>query len=133
MFRRSVALLVGLVGGICVILAGLLSFATSALGSVGQRTGGLLLSGVFGLLLTLILGVIILFTCRQRIFWWPGRRLFNGILLVFLGVLALLFVAPSALLVVGALLTVVAGVLLPVEGAVSGVLGRGHLFRRRWW
>lgn len=133
MARPSIASLLGFAGGVCVLLGGLLAFLTAALGAVGSRSLGLLAGPVFTLVAAAVLGFLILFTCRPRLLWWPGRRLFNGVLLIVWGLLAYLFAAASLLGTIGAVLAIVAGVVLPLEGFASGFFGRRHLLRRRWW
>ncbi len=133
MFRRGISSLLGFLGGILVLVGGLVAFVLAAVREVGTRSFGLLAGPLLGLLVAAVLGFLIVFTCRPRLLWWPGRRLFNGILLIVWGVLAYLFAAASLLGVVGAVLAVLAGVILPFEGLASGFFGRRHLFPRRWW
>lgn len=132
MLGRSVATTIGFIGGILVLLGGLLAFlmgvirgaAVSGFGPIAGALGALLVAAIFGFL--------IVFTSRPRFLWWPGRRLFNGVLLVVLGVLTWFLVGGSVLVEVGAILAILAGILLPFEGLIGRPFRSGRrIFHRR--
>ncbi len=131
MAARGLAMILGLIGGLLVSIGGLVSLLSASVRSLSGSTTGFLSGPVVSFLVAFVLGLLILWASRPRWWWWPGRRLFNGVLLVVLGVLAWVFAGGSVLTVIGALLTIVAGVVLPLEGFVGAVFGRGRLFRRR--
>jgi hypothetical protein len=115
MAGRGYASLIGLVGGLLIVVGGLIALlgrlAGPAAGSIGAAAG----SVVFPLIV-FVLGFVVLVVARPRLFWWPGRRTFNALLLIGLGILSWIFAGSSLLVVLGAILAMVAGVVLVVEG-----------------
>src|SRR5215469_16007685 len=107
---RSVAVVLGTVGGLLVLLGGSIKFWLTWLSAPSLSLDGLGL----GLLATLLLGLFILFTARPRWWWWPGRRFFNALVLVVLGALAWWVSDGFVLTALGAVLTIVAGLILPI-------------------
>lgn len=135
MLGRSVALILGALGGVLILIGGFVAFLLS-LGASGLTGGSAAGHGSWLLLAgTLILGFLVLLTCRPRLFWWPGRRLFNAVILVVLGLVTWVAFGGFAVTAIGALLTVAAGVVLPLEGLLTGTLREaGRLVhRRRLW
>lgn len=133
MTGRSVAVVIGFLGGLLVLLGGLVRFVLALAGGVGSSSAATLGGPLLGACGILLLGLLILFTARPRFWWWPGRRLFNGILLIAFGALAWIFAGGSLLVLFGSVLTLVAGVILPLEGYVMSAFGLNRLFRRRWF
>lgn len=120
MTNRSVALVLGFMGGLLILLGGLLRLLGELPQAVSAPMAMRLLSTLSFVLATVVLGVIVLWVCRPRVWWWPGRRLLNGILLVVMGAVTWLLLGGELLTVLGAVLAVLAGLLLPLEGLVSG-------------
>ncbi|HEV2316877.1 MAG TPA: hypothetical protein VGV89_04805 [Thermoplasmata archaeon] len=134
MFGRSLATVLGLIGGILVILGGVVEFLMAVAGGFSGGSFAQVWGVLVPMLLAGTLGLFILLSSRPRIWWWPGRRMFNSIVLIFLGVLAWVLIAGSVLVEFGAVFAILAGVVLPLEGLVAGAFGRGSwLFRRRWF
>lgn len=129
---RSVATILGTLGGLAILVGGLLQFVLRWSVSAGSPSAGALVSGLLALLLAGVLGFFVLISCRPRLWWWPGRRLFNAVWLIVLGAVAWILLGGSLLTNVGALLTIVAGVVLPFEHLVGRGLGiQGGWLRRR--
>ncbi len=131
MARRSFATTIGFIGGVAVLAGGLLGLVTSLLAHVSSPGIESLVGAFFGFIAATVLGLVILWVCRPRWWWWPGRRLVNGVLMIVLGVLAWVVAGGAFLTVLGAIITIVAGVLLPVEGFFLGAFGPRRFFHRR--
>lgn len=127
MAGRGVASLIGLVGGLLIVVGGLVAL-------LGQLSGGISATGaVAGLLAPLavfIVGFVVLVVARPRLFWWPGRRTFNALILIGLGVLTWILSNASLLVVVGAVLAMIAGVALVLEGFIPRQWGIRRWFQR---
>lgn len=131
LFRWSLATTVSLVGGVCIALGGLVEFFRTFVAGVHASTLGGVFPAALALTGTLTIGFFVLLTSRPRIIWWPGRRTFNGLLLVLLGILAWVFSGGFILTEVGALLAILGGVLLPFEGLFVGMFGGWRRWLRR--
>lgn len=134
MVGRSFAVVVGFLGGLAVLLGGFLSFLSVLARVPLSSVTWVSFSVALTFLGTVVVGFLILLTSRPRFWWWPGRRLFNGIWLIALGVLAWILAGGFIVSLAGAVLTVIAGVMLPLEGAVFSAFNwRRRWFRRRWF
>lgn len=134
MAGRSIALFLGFLGGLTILVGALVGFLLPL--GTHWATGGTvgLALRLISLFVGGILGLLVLFTSRPRIFWWPGRRLFNGLVLVVLGAMTWVLLGGTLLTTAGAILTVLAGFLLPLEGFFGRGWGhRRSWFRRRWF
>lgn len=126
MAGRGFASLIGLVGGLLIVGGALITLlgrlSSGAVGGVG--TSGLLVPFI-----VLALGFGVLVVARPRLFWWPGRRTFNALLLVGLGLVVWALSSANLLAVIGAFLSILAGIVLVVEGFFPRSLGLRRWFR----
>ena len=129
MTRRSWAAVVGLFGGILVFTGGLIRFLSSVSGLLSSPNASELFSAFLPFVVTAALGLVVLWVCRPRLWWWPGRRLWNAVLLI--GLLIWFVSSLSIVTLVGIVLVIVAGFLLLLEGLVFAHLRPRGLFRRR--
>jgi hypothetical protein len=129
MSGRGIATLIGLISGVLIIVGGFITFlghlAGSSLGALGSGTSSVILP-----IVTVILGFVVLWVSRPRLFWWPGRRTFNGILLVALGVITWIVVGTNLLVIIGSALAMLSGMVLVVEGFLPRSFTFRGLFRR---
>src|SRR5215469_9909239 len=98
MFGRSIGGLVGFVGGILVIVGGLLAGLLALLGA-GLHVGQGVVGGLVVAFVAILLGIVMLFLSRPRLFWWRGRRIVTGLLLVGVAIITWLAVAANLLIV----------------------------------
>lgn len=125
MAGRSIATVIGSLGGYLVLLGAVVTLVLSWVHSPTLSLAGPWIP----FLATALVALLILFTSRPRLIWWQSRRLFNALVLLVLGVLAWLLSEGSLIVDVGAILVVLAGIVLPVEGELLRALG----IRRPWY
>lgn len=125
MAGRSVATIIGSIGGYLILLGAVVTFVLTWVYSPTLSIAGPWIPFFASALVALF----ILFTTRPRLIWWQGRRLFNAVVLLVLGVLAWLLSGGSVIAEVGAILVILAAIVLPVEGELLRALG----LRRPWY
>ena len=128
---KSFATILGFVGGLSVVAGGLLRFLVFTPRAISSGAVSPLLTPLAPLLGAIVLGGLVVWACRPRFWWWPGRRLFNGILLVVLGAAVWILLGASILFLVGGLLAILAGILLPIEGMLLRHARPRRLLARR--
>ncbi len=129
---KSFATILGFVGGLAVVAGGLIRFLAFVPRAISSASGSGLAIALAPLLGAFVLGGLMVWVCRPRIWWWPGRRLFNGILLVVLGAAVWILLGGSILFLVGGLLAILAGIFLPIEGMFLRVSRPRRLLARRF-
>ena len=128
---KSFATILGFIGGLSVVAGGLLRFLAFTPRALSSGAGSTLLAALAPLLGAIVLGGLVVWVCRPRFWWWPGRRLFNGILLVVLGAAVWIVLGGSILFLVGGLLAILAGIFLPIEGLFLRHVRPRRLLTRR--